>query len=59
MIRYRNLDTIRRSGNHLEVMSVAVSAITLAATSCGTQWLSAGPAVGPAWLWNTIPERTI
>jgi hypothetical protein len=58
MIRYRNLGTIRRSGHHLRVMSIAA----LAATGGGTRWLSAGAAVGvgagPALLGRSIRERT-
>jgi hypothetical protein len=60
MITYGTLDSIRRSGGHLAVMSTAVAALAPAAPGCGTQWLPATPAVGfgAALLSHAIRERT-
>jgi hypothetical protein len=62
MITYGKLETIRRSGRHLGVMSTAVAALALAATGSGRQWLPAGAAVGfgaaAAPLWHSMRERT-
>ena len=60
--KYRNLDTIGRSGHHLGVMCLAV-ALALAVPGCGRQRVPAGPAAvglgtGPALQGHTIRERT-
>jgi hypothetical protein len=53
MITYGKLETMRRSGRHLGVMSTAVAALAL---------LLAGAAVGfgaaAAPLWHSMRERT-
>jgi hypothetical protein len=60
MITYRKLETMRRSGDHLEVMSTAVAALAPTATGCSSQWLPAGAAVGatPAPRWHPMRAGT-
>jgi hypothetical protein len=62
MISHGKLDTIRRSGRHLEGPSIAAADLAPAATGWAAQWLPArlaigfGAAAGPRW--HTIRERT-
>jgi hypothetical protein len=62
MITYGKLDTMRRSGRHLGVMSTGRAGLALAANGCGRPWLPAGAPVGfsaaPASLWHSMRECT-